>query len=203
MECFHFCSFASARLVLAREIGIQPGIILMDPGDTAFPRRRLPPLLPATAIVAVRCRCCRRRWQLPLPPLAAVAAGHCHRRRQLPPPLTAVAATVGLSPRHRRPLPLPPAIVADCFHFRRLLPLLPPPPPPPSDATAAASGLCHLRSLPPPPSTASYVDRLRRPLSPPYAMVDQDPSRPPRSVAEALGTREIPAELAAILTAHS
>ena len=156
----------------------------MDPGDAAiacyrhFRRlpRFLPPLLDATAAASGRCRL------RPLSPPSSTAAS-INRRR------------------HRQPLlPSPPDAPIAAHHCRR--PLLPPPPP--SAATTAASGLYQRRSLPPPSSTAASIDRRhRRQLPPPPAMVDLGPPRPPRLVAEDLGTGAIPAEIAAILAVHS
>ena len=83
------------------------------------------------------------------------------------------------------------------------------PPLSPTAAAAAAAATCYRyrrRSLPPPLLTSASANRRRhhrRPLLPPPAMVDPPPPRPPRLVAEALGTGEILAELAAILVAHS
>ena len=75
---------------------------------------------------------------------------------------------------------------------------------PPSAASAAVNRYRHRRRQLPPPSTA--VDRYRRrcqSLPPQPTMVNPGPPRPPRLVAEALGTRSILAKLAAILTDHS
>ena len=69
------------------------------------------------------------------------------------------------------------------------------------------AALCFLRRLLLPPSTTaatvSHSFCRHRPLLPPPAMVDPGPLRPPRSVAEALGTGSIPADLAAILGTDS
>ena len=133
-----------------------------------------PPPLTATAIVAdrCRCRCSRRHWPIPLPPPTTAAAGRCRHCRWLPPPSTA-------------------ALVA-ARHCRQPLPLQPPPP-----AATAADHFRRRRRLPPPSTAAAAIaGRSRRRRPPPPAMVVPGPPQPPRSVAEGLGTRAIPAELA-------
>ena len=166
------------------------------------------PVTPPSAAAFNRYRHCLQT--LPLLPLlfaaTTAASGRCCR--QLPPLLTATAAYVGRSRRHCRTIP----------------PLLPgshrcPPLSLTAAAAAAAAAViryrCRLRPLPL-PVTAAVDCRLRRPtpLSAAVAdtasriptlptMVDLPPLRPPRSVAEALGTGAIRAKLSAILAAHS
>ena len=128
------------RLGLACEIGIHPGIRLVDPNDAALPhrccRQPLPPLSPTSAAAAAAVG----RWPLPLPLLAAAAAGHCRHCCQLSPPLTAAAAAAGLYRRCRRPLPPLTAIVVErcrCRCRRRTPPL-----PPLAAAAAVDARLC-------------------------------------------------------------
>ena len=156
---------------------------------------------PSAATAACYLNCCRPPPLLPPPLAATTAAGHGRCRCRLPIPSTA-AAIVGLSRHHRQPLPLPtPADPAAARHCCQplLLSL------PPSDDTAAA-----FQTLSPPVTAAAAVDcSLLRPPPPPPAPAatchgrPAPPPRPTRSVTEALGTRKIPAKLAAILAAHS
>ena len=141
---------------------------------------------------------------------AASCARHICRCRLLP--VLTVAATVGRACSHCRLLPsltlavFPrPARGVDIGQC------------PPSSAAPAAAAISRaLPRRPPPltPGTAASFDRFRRrphlpllslmPAAPAAAtMVNPGLSWSPQSVVEALGTRTIPAVLAAILAAHS
>ena len=125
----------------------------------------------------------RRRRRHPLPPLfssAAVAdaAVGRHRCRLWPPSPLVTAAASGRSRRHCRPLPTP-------------------------AAPAAAGHCCQPLTLPAVVGNYRLSRHRRRTLPLPLAMVKSALPRPPRLVAEALGTGAIPANLAAILAAHS
>ena len=151
LECFHFRHFASARLGLQSWSSTQRSAswILVTPPSASTTAvslyhhccRPLPLLTPPlAATTAVSSLCCRLRPLSPLP--STVASVNCRRRRPLPPSLKAA-----------------PAAAQNCCQPLLLLTL-----PLAATATAAAFGICHRWSLPPPPSTAASVNRRRPPL---------------------------------------